>query len=87
MSDISRMFEYKGKTTKLIGETKAQTYQEIYNHLSKLQQNHDLSFNGAYWDSFLYTCRDEQKRQTIKRSFLEIYNIWLIRIWSNVVWF
>ena len=50
MSDISSMFEYKGKTTKLIGEPRTQAYQEVYNYLSQLQQNNDLPFNGNYLD-------------------------------------
>ena len=34
MSKIEQMFDYKGKTTKVIGDVKAQAYKEIYNSLS-----------------------------------------------------
>ena len=38
MSKIEQMFDYKGKTTKVIGDVKAQTYREIYNHISDKQK-------------------------------------------------
>ena len=33
MSKIEQMFDFQGKTTKLIGSDRAQAYREVYNHL------------------------------------------------------
>ena len=44
MSKIEQMFDFQGKTTKLIGSGRAQAYREIYNHLSenKIQMNYQF---------------------------------------------
>jgi len=46
--DIANMFNHKGKTTKLIGETRAQAYLETYQHLTKLQEKNELPYDGNY---------------------------------------
>ena len=46
--DIANMFNHKGKTTKLIGETRAQAYSEKYQHLTKLQEKDELPYDGNY---------------------------------------
>ena len=46
--DIANMFNHKGKTTKLIGETRAQAYSETYQHLTKLQEKDELPYDGNY---------------------------------------
>tara|TARA_Y100001970_G_scaffold282813_1_gene396531 strand:+ start:88501 stop:91026 length:2526 start_codon:yes stop_codon:yes gene_type:complete len=48
MSKIEQMFDYKGKTTKVIGDVKAQAYKEIYNHISDKQNSKDLSVHKNY---------------------------------------
>ena len=42
MSKIEQMFDYEGKTKKVIGDTKAQAYEEIYQYISDKQKNQDL---------------------------------------------
>ena len=53
MIEYQKMFKYDGKTTKLIGPTRAKVYQEMYTHLSEKQnsneQNHFIKDN---WDCF-----------------------------------
>ena len=46
--NIANMFNHKGKTTKLIGETRAQAYLETYQHLTKLQEKDELPYDGNY---------------------------------------
>ena len=46
--NIANMFNHKGKTTKLIGETRAQAYLETYQHLTKLQEKNELPYDGNY---------------------------------------
>ncbi len=48
MSKIEQMFDFKGKTTKLIGASRTQAYREVYNHLSEKQANGELSIHGNY---------------------------------------
>ena len=48
MSKIEQMFDFKGKTTKLIGDSRTQAYREVYNHLSEKQSNGELSVHGNY---------------------------------------
>mgnify|MGYP001276383745 CR=1 FL=1 len=39
MNHIEKMFAHKGKSSKLIGDTKSKVYKEIYNYLSELQKS------------------------------------------------
>ena len=48
MSKIEQMFDYEGKTKKVIGDTKAQAYKEIYKHISNQQKNKDLPTHKNY---------------------------------------
>ena len=42
------MFDYESKTKKVIGDTRAQTYKEIYQHISDRQKSKDLSTHKNY---------------------------------------
>ena len=48
MSKIEQMFDYKGKTTKVIGDVKTQAYQEVYNHISDKQKTKNLPTHKNY---------------------------------------
>ena len=48
MIEYQKMFKYDGKTTKLIGPTRAKVYQEMYTHLSEKQNSNELPFDGNY---------------------------------------
>ena len=48
MSKIEQMFDFQGKTTKLIGSNRAQAYKEVYDHLSEKQKNNELPIHGNY---------------------------------------
>ena len=48
MSEIKKMFNYRGKTTKVIGSTRTKSYHETYQHLTDLQNKKDLPFHGNY---------------------------------------
>jgi len=48
MSKIEQMFDYEGKTKKVIGDTRAQAYQEVYKHISDKQKSNDLSVHKNY---------------------------------------
>ena len=48
MSKIEQMFDYEGKTKKVIGDTKAQAYKEVYQHISDKQKNNELSIHKNY---------------------------------------
>ena len=48
MIEYQKMFEYDGKTTKLIGPNRAKVYQEMYTHLSEKIDNNELPFDGNY---------------------------------------
>ena len=48
MSKIEQMFDFQGKTTKLIGSNRAQAYREVYNHLSEKQKNDELPIHENY---------------------------------------
>ena len=48
MSKIEQMFDFKGKTTRLIGASRTQAYREVYNHLSEKQNKGELSVHDNY---------------------------------------
>ena len=48
MSEYQKMFNYNGKTTKLIGSTRTKIYNEMYDHLSQKQLNNELPYHGNY---------------------------------------
>ena len=48
MTEYQKMFQYDGKTTKLIGQTRTKIYHEMYDHISEKQENSDLPFDGDY---------------------------------------
>ena len=48
MSKIEQMFDFQGKTTKLIGTTRTQAYREVYDHLTAKQKNNELSTHNNY---------------------------------------
>ena len=48
MNHIEKMFAHKGKSSKLIGDTKSKVYKEIYKYVSEKQSNKELPFNGNY---------------------------------------
>ena len=48
MTEYQKMFQYEGKTTKLIGPTRAKIYHEMYTHLSDKQNQNELPFDGNY---------------------------------------
>jgi len=42
------MFQYQGKTARLIGASRSKIYKEIYEYISDKQDNNDLPFDGNY---------------------------------------
>ena len=48
MNHIEKMFAHKGKSSKLIGDTKSKVYKENYKYVSEKQSNKELPFNGNY---------------------------------------
>ena len=42
------MFEYDGKTVKIIGKARIKTYKELYNYIEDLQQNKDIETHNNY---------------------------------------
>ena len=79
--NIANMFNHKGKTTKLIGETRTQAYLETYQHLTKLQEKNEIpyeemsllgkiSFNSLLKRSL----RTRQKYKNHKKTFEEKLN-------------
>ena len=66
MSEIKNMFSHKGKTQKVVGETRIKAYKETYEYLTQLQDKNELPFHGNYLD-------DNQLAQSIytKKYFLK----------------
>ena len=48
MSKIEQMFDFQGKTTKLIGTSRTQAYKEVYEHLTEKQKNNELPIHDNY---------------------------------------
>jgi len=48
MSKIEQMFDFKGKTTKVIGSSRTQAYKDIYNHITDKQKSKELSTHSNY---------------------------------------
>ena len=48
MSKIEQMFDFSGKTTKLIGSLRTQTYRGIYDYISEQQNNSELPTHSNY---------------------------------------
>ena len=48
MSELQKMFNYQGKTTKVIGTTRTKAYQEIYNYISELQESKTIKTHENY---------------------------------------
>jgi len=48
MTEYQKMFQYDGKTTKLIGPARAKIYNEMYDHISEKQGGNELPFDGNY---------------------------------------
>ena len=48
MSKIEQMFDFKGKTTKIIGSSRTQAYKTIYNHITEKQKAKELSTHSNY---------------------------------------
>jgi len=69
MSKIEQMFDVQGKTKKIIGSSRTQTYKEVYNHLSEKQKNNELPIHENYLG-------DNELAQTIyeKKYFLKDMN-------------
>ena len=47
MSDFLSMFDYDGKTARVLGKNRINTYKDIYLHLDKAQGK-SLQYNGNY---------------------------------------
>ena len=47
MSDFLSMFNYGGKTAKVLGKSRINTYKDIYLHIDK-KQGSELDCNGDY---------------------------------------
>ena len=47
MSDFLSMFDYGGKTARILGKNRINTYKDIYLHIDK-QQGESLQYNGDY---------------------------------------
>jgi ribonucleoside-diphosphate reductase alpha chain len=45
---FSKMFDHRGKTTLIIGEPRIKIYRELYNHITKLQEDGELSTHDDY---------------------------------------
>ena len=45
MSKIEQMFDFKGKTAKIIGSMRTKVYHEHFNHKTEKQNNKELSNN------------------------------------------
>ena len=48
MNQIDKMFEHKGKSSKLIGTTRTKIYKEIYDYISTGQENKEFPYHGNY---------------------------------------
>ena len=48
MSKIEQMFDYQGKTTKVIGIARTQDYLESYKLLTEQQKNKQIPYHGNY---------------------------------------
>ena len=48
MSKIEQMFDFKGKTTRIIGTSRTQAYKTIYNHITEKQKAKELSTHSNY---------------------------------------
>ena len=48
MSQYQNMFNFEGKTTKLIGRARTKVYNETYNYLTEKQNSKNLPFHGNY---------------------------------------
>ena len=48
MSKIEQMFDFSGKTTKIIGSLRTQVYRGIYNHITEKQKTSELPTNPHY---------------------------------------
>ena len=48
MSKIEQMFDFKGKTTKVIGDSRTKAYKEIFNYLSEKQINKEIPIHKNY---------------------------------------
>ena len=47
MSDFLSMFDYGGKTARILGKNRINTYKDIYLHIDK-EQGKSLQYNGDY---------------------------------------
>jgi ribonucleoside-diphosphate reductase alpha chain len=45
---MNRMFHHKGKSADLVGKRKVSVYQELYSHITELQDEGVLPYNGNY---------------------------------------
>ena len=48
MSKINQMFDYEGKTTKVVGNSKTQIYKKLFEYISEKQNNKELPYHGNY---------------------------------------
>jgi len=48
MPNVKKMFDYKGKTTKVIGKNRTKTYTEIYDYISNMQDTGELPTHPNY---------------------------------------
>ena len=48
MSKIEQMFDFKGKTAKIIGSKRTKVYHELFNNITEKQNNKELPINGDY---------------------------------------
>ena len=47
MSNFLSMFDYDGKTARVLGKNRINTYKDIYLHIDK-EQGNSLKYNGEY---------------------------------------
>ena len=45
---FKNMFDHRGKTTRVIGESRIKIYRELYNHIENLQENGELPTHANY---------------------------------------
>ena len=48
MPNVKKMFDYKGKTTKVIGKNRTKIYNEIYDYISNMQDTGELPTHPNY---------------------------------------
>ena len=76
MSKIEQMFDYEGKTKKVIGDTRAQTYKEIYQHISERQKSKDLSTHKNYLgDNSYQNARSLHYERLFSAKFCHHHNV------------